>query len=102
MIKRGLLALCMGLAVGAPAQATEPVDLDVVTRIRAEAFHHSQVMDHLTHLTENIGPRLTNSPQMAAANAWARGKFNQWGLSNVHDDAFPAFGRGWEFTHASV
>ena len=102
VIKRGLLALCMGLAVGAPAQAAEPVDLDVVTRIRAEAFHHSQVMDHLTHLTENIGPRLTNSPQMAAANAWARGKFNQWGLSNVHDDAFPAFGRGWEFTHASV
>ncbi len=102
MIKRGLLALCMGLAVGAPAQASEKVDLDVVTRIRAEAFHNSQVMDHLTHLTENIGPRLTNSPQMAAANAWSRGKFNEWGLSNVHDDAFPAFGRGWEFTHASV
>jgi len=102
VIKRGLLALCMGLAVGVPAQAAEPVDLEVITRIRAEAFHHSQVMDHLTHLTENIGPRLTNSPQMAAANAWARGKFNQWGLSNVQDDAFPAFGRGWEFTHASV
>ena len=102
VIKRGLLALCMGLAVGAPAQAAEQVDLDVVTRIRAEAFHNSQVMDHLNHLTENIGPRLTNSPQMAAANAWARGKFNQWGLSNVQDDAFPAFGRGWEFTHASV
>jgi carboxypeptidase Q len=102
VIKRGLLALCMGLAVGAPAQATEKVDLDVVTRIRAEAFHNSQVMDHLTYLTENIGPRLTNSPQMAAANAWSRGKFNEWGLSNVHDDAFPAFGRGWEFTHASV
>ena len=107
MLKRCLLALAitvaapLPVALAAPA-AVEPVDLEMVTRIRAEAFHNSQVMDHLTHLTENIGPRLTNSPQMAAANAWSRGKFNEWGLSNVHDDAFPAFGRGWEFTHASV
>ena len=103
MFKRCLLAVALGLS--APlmaAPAAEPVDLDAVTRIRAEAFHRSQVMDHLTYLTENIGPRLTNSPAMAAANAWTRGKFNEWGLSNVHDDAFPAFGRGWEFTHASV
>ena len=107
MFKRCLLALAIAVAAPLPvtfaaAQTVEPVNLDVVTRIRAEAFHNSQVMDHLTHLTENIGPRLTNSPQMAAANAWARGQFNQWGLANVHDDAFPAFGRGWEFTHASV
>lgn len=107
VFKRCLLALAITVAAPLPvtfaaAQAVEPVNLDVVTRIRAEAFHNSQVMNHLTHLTENIGPRLTNSPAMAAANAWARGQFNQWGLANVHDDAFPAFGRGWEFTHASV
>ena len=92
----------MGLVGAGSAWANEPVDLDMVSRIRAEAFHRSQVMDHLTHLTENIGPRLTNSPAMKAANAWTGSKFKEWGLSNVHDDAFADFGRGWEFTYASV
>ena len=102
MIKRGLLALCMGLAVSATAQAAEQVDLDMVSKIRQEAFHRSQVMDTFSHLTETIGPRLTNSPAMAQANTWTRGKFNEWGLVNVHDEAFEDFGRGWEFTSASV
>lgn len=103
MLKRCLLVLAIGLS--APlmaAPAAEPVDLDMVTRIRDEAFNRSQVMAHLSHLTENIGPRLSNSPAMAAANAWTGDQFRQWGLSNVHDDAFDGFGRGWEFTHASV
>ncbi|MEN1956292.1 M20/M25/M40 family metallo-hydrolase [Luteimonas changyuni] len=91
------LALLSGLAV-----ANEPVDLDMVSRIRQEAFHNSQVMATFSHLTENIGARLTNSPQMAEANAWTRGKFNEWGLAKVHDDAFDDFGRGWEFSSASV
>ena len=84
------------------AAAQEPVDLDMVSRIRQEAFHRSQVMATFSHLTENIGPRLTNSPQMAQANAWTRGKFSEWGLVNVHDEAFDDFGRGWEFSDASV
>ncbi|HEY4531417.1 MAG TPA: M20/M25/M40 family metallo-hydrolase [Luteimonas sp.] len=100
MLKRcvmGLLVAASGLAV-----ANEPVDLDMVSRIRQEAFHNSQVMATFSHLTESIGPRLTNSPQMAAANAWTRSKFEEWGLSNVHDEAFDDFGRGWEFSSASV
>ncbi|MCW4453385.1 M20/M25/M40 family metallo-hydrolase [Flavobacterium sp. MXW15] len=102
MIKQCVLAACLGLSGLAPALASEPVDLDMVSRIRQEAFHRSQVMDHFSHLTEVIGPRLTNSPQMAQANAWTRGKFGEWGLANAHDEAFDDFGRGWEFTSASV
>src|SRR5690606_38104953 len=72
-MKRGLLGAVMALAVGTVcAQPAEPVDLDMVSRIRQEAFHHSQVMDLLGELTEDIGPRLTNSPVMDRANAWAR------------------------------
>ena len=74
----------------------------MVSRIRQEAFHRSQVMDTFSYLTERIGPRLTNSPAMGRANAWTRGKFNEWKLDNVHDEAFDDFGRGWEFTSASV
>ncbi len=100
MLKRCVMAACV--AVSGVAWGQEPVDLDMVSRIRQEAFHNSQVMATFSHLTEAIGPRLTNSPQMAEANAWTRGKFQDWGLSNVHDDGFDGFGRGWEFTHASV
>jgi len=100
VIKRCILVLCLGF--GSVALAGEPVDLDMVNRIRQEAFHHSQVMDILGHLTEDIGPRLTNSPQMARANAWTREKFKGWGLANVHDEAFDDFGRGWEFSEARV
>ena len=100
MLKRCIVLV--GLVVSGIAVAQEPVDLDMVNRIRNEAFHHSQVMATLSHLTESIGPRLTASPQMAEANAWTRGKFKEWGLANVHDEAFDDFGRGWEFSNASV
>ena len=100
MLKRCALVLCFGIS--GLAAASEPVDLDMVSRIRQEAFHNSQVMATFSHLTEHIGARLTNSPQMAEANAWTRGKFNEWGLSNAHDEAFADFGRGWEFSSASV
>ncbi len=100
MLKPCLMLLCLGAS--SLSLASEPVDLDMVSRIRQEAFHNSQVMATFSHLTENIGARLTNSPQMAEANAWTRSKFNEWGLSNVHDEAFDDFGRGWEFSSASV
>ncbi|WP_223877936.1 M20/M25/M40 family metallo-hydrolase [Luteimonas sp. MC1825] len=100
MLKRCAMLFCLGTS--GLSVAAEPVDLDMVSRIRQEAFHNSQVMATFSHLTEAIGPRLTNSPQMAEANAWTRGKFNEWGLANVRDEAFDGFGRGWEFSHASV
>src|SRR3546814_2857187 len=84
------------------AQRTEPVDMDMVSRIRQEAFHHSQVMQTLAELTEDVGPRLTNSPNMDKANDWANAKLSGWGLVNVHDDAFADFGRGWELSQAKV
>lgn len=102
MIKGSVVALCLGLAGVAQAQVKEPVDLDMVSRIRQEAFHRSQVMATFGHLTEQIGPRLTNSPAMGQANAWTRGKFTEWGLANVHDEAFDDFGRGWQFRSSSV
>lgn len=97
-----MLAAALAMGGNAGAQQRETVDLDMVSRIRQEAFHRSQVMDTFSYLTERIGPRLTNSPAMGRANAWTRGKFNEWKLDNVHDEAFDDFGRGWEFTSASV
>ncbi len=42
--------------------AAEDVDLQVLHRIKAEAFHNSQVMDYVHLLTDLNGSRLSGSP----------------------------------------
>ena len=69
----GVLAVALAMGGNAMAQQRETVDLDMVGKIRQQAFHQSQVMDTFSYLTERIGPRLTNSPAMGRANAWTRG-----------------------------
>ena len=84
-----------------PVWAEEPVDLGMVNRIREEGFHRSQVMDTAYHLTEVLGPRLTGSPQLKAANDWTRQQFEAWGLVNAHLESYP-FGRGWSYSAVQV
>jgi carboxypeptidase Q len=81
--------------------AEEPVDLAMMTRIRDEGLHHSQVMETLFNLTDRIGPRLTGSPQAKQANEWTRDQFTRWGLVNAHLEGYP-FGRGWSFSSCQV
>jgi hypothetical protein len=89
--------LALGLAL--PCEA---VDLDMVTRIRAEGFHRSQVMDTAAYLTDVLGPRLTNSPQLKKANEWTRDRFTQYGLENARLEAWGPFGVGWSLERVSV
>ena len=104
MVKRlAQVALWVGLSMAGSVHAAEAVDLDMVAKIRSEAFHRSQAAANLKDLTETIGPRLTNSPNYTQASAWARGKLSGWGLANVHDEVYdPAFGRGWAFRASRV
>jgi hypothetical protein len=87
--------------VSLPLLAEEPVDLPMMNRIRDEGLHRSQVMETLFHLTDVIGPRLTGSPQLKAANEWTRDQFTRWGLANAHLEGYP-FGRGWSFSGCQV
>ena len=64
--------------------AQERVDLQVIQRIKQEAFEHSKVMDHLFWLTDVYGPRLTGSPLLKQANQWTAEMFRKYGLTNVH------------------
>jgi hypothetical protein len=89
------------LALAASITATEPVDLDMVNRIREEGFRKSQVMDIAQHLTDVIGPRITGSPQMTEANEWTRDKLTEYGLQNARLEAYP-FGRGWSWSRCSL
>ncbi|MFB3917584.1 MAG: M20/M25/M40 family metallo-hydrolase [Terriglobales bacterium] len=81
------------------AQNPEPVDLEMVTRIRQEGFRNSKVMETVRELTDRFGARLTGSPNLKRANEWARDQLAKWGLANAHLESYN-FGRGWaeEFT----
>jgi len=82
------------LAAQASAQSAEPVDATTINRIADEGFNHGQVVSLASHLTDQIGGRMTNSPAMRQAEAWTQQMFKSWGLKNVHPEAFD-FGRGW-------
>ena len=81
--------------------AASPRDVEMLGRIRDEGFRRSQVMDIVGHLTDSIGPRLTGSPQMKAANDWTLAKLAEWGLANPHLEPWE-FGEGWSFSRAEV
>jgi carboxypeptidase Q len=95
--------VCFAVLVCAvPLPATESVDLDVVTKIRDEGFHHSKVMETASELMDRIGPRLTGSPQMKEANEWTVKQLSEWGMSNAHLETWGPFGRGWTYEGCSV
>jgi len=96
----GLLILC--LTVGAQVAPVEKVDLEMIGKIRSEGLERSQVMQTLSYLTDVIGPRLTGSPNMKAANEWTKTKMTEWGLVNAHLESWGEFGRGWSFDRASI
>jgi hypothetical protein len=84
-----------------PVRAQEPVDLEMITRIREEGFRHSQVMATVEHLTDQIGPRVTGSPEAKEALEWTRKQLADWGLANAHLEPFE-FGRGWSLRSVSA
>ncbi len=95
-----VLATCL---LGTPlfVAAEEPVDLQMVTRIRDEGLNRSKVMETAGVLTDEIGPRITNSPAYRHATEWTRDKLAEFGLANAHLEPFE-FGRGWSFSYVNV
>ncbi|UVO49594.1 M20/M25/M40 family metallo-hydrolase [Sphingomonas sp. SUN019] len=91
-----LFAAAAFVAVPALAQ-----DAGQTARIIDEGMNHSQVMTTAQHLSDVIGPRLTNSPQMRVAEGWTLAKFTEWGLKNARKEGFD-FGRGWSIDGSSV
>jgi hypothetical protein len=90
------LYVTLSLTIYAGAQAPrEPVDQEMVARIKEEGLQRSQVMETLSYLTDVYGPRLTGSPEIKRASEWAISKMTQWGLADAHLEAWGPFGRGW-------
>ena len=84
--------------VSATATAQSAADL---ARIRDEGMNSSQVLGLFNQLTNVIGPRLTGSPGFKQAIDWSTATFRQFGLSNVHTEAWP-FGRGWTLERQTI
>jgi carboxypeptidase Q len=79
-----------------PQPDRELLDLNMYQRIREEGLYHSHIMEYASALTDDIGPRLTGSPNMAKANAWTRDQFTAMGCSNAHLESWGEFGMGWQ------
>lgn len=97
---RHLAVLLSATLLATPALA-QPVDRVAVNGIIDQGLNQSQVMQTAGWLTDRIGGRLTNSPQMRQAEAWTQQQFRDWGLSNVRAEGFE-FGRGWSIDRASA
>ncbi len=84
------IVLLLPITVAAWAQAP-------AARIRAEGMQHSQVMEIASQLTDRVGPRLTDSSGLRAAQANALALLQDWGITG-HLEEWSGFGRGWEVT----
>src|SRR6476661_11105041 len=80
---------------------TEKLDYPAIGRIRDEGLTRSQVMDHVSWLSDVYGPRLTGSPAIQQASEWAMKKFGEWGLTNIHQERWK-LGKGWSLVRFSA
>src|SRR4051812_14468153 len=59
-------------------------------------------MDTLGYFTDVFGPRLTNSPNLKAAQIWTRDKMTSWGLQNSQLEPWGDWGHGWSVERFSA
>jgi len=81
VILAGVAAL-RGFATAAQDDTSEFAAADA--QILSEVREHSEAMQNLEYLSDNIGARLTGSPQLKNANDWTSEQMKTYGLVNVH------------------
>ena len=94
-MRRALLVMLLAVSAATFVVAqSDKLDYAMLGSIRDEGLNRSQVMDHVSWLSDVYGPRLTGSPGIQQAGEWTMKKFREWGLSNVHQERW-VFGKGW-------
>jgi hypothetical protein len=94
-------AAILTVLVAVTTSAAAEVDRNMVNRIVDEGMQRSELPQTASYLTDRIGGRLTNSPQMRLAEKWTQEQFRAWGLQNVRAEGFE-FGRGWSIERCEV
>ncbi len=81
-----------------PSQAQQGPNEDgtapALVKIAGEGMVESHAFEYLTELSDDIGPRVTGSPEGQRAIDWGVAKMRAIGLENVHTEKFSLW-RGW-------
>lgn len=108
LLPTGALAQTNGVGTTTAETKTAKVNIysapkEVIDKIKDEGMgKNSQVMQTLSYLTNVIGGRLTNSPNMKRANEWTRDTMAKWGMQNAKLVSWGPFGRGWSLKSFSA
>lgn len=103
MLNRKLyLFLAVALVFAFVPKEDEPVDLELVDQIKAQAFENSTMEDLAFHLTDYLGPRLSGSSNLRRARKWTMERLGEYGLTNIKEDAYGEFGRGWNIKKSYI
>ena len=84
------------------ADSVEHLDLDMIARIREEGLNQSHIMEYASGLFDDVGPRLTASPDFVKAEEWSLNQLRIMGASNPHTESWGEFGMGWQQIGTSV
>ncbi len=95
MKKLSVLFLLLTISFVQISVAREPVDEQVIARIKSEGFQNSKAMETLSYLVDVFGPRLTSSPNIRASQKWTVDKMTEFGLKNARLEEWGQFGEGW-------
>lgn len=90
------------LLTAATPPGPDPVDWEMVARIREEGLQHSQVMNYESYITDVLGARFTMSTDMVRAQTWLQAELTRMGLVNVAAEPFMNFDASWDNEYASV
>jgi len=77
---RGFGAVTDAAVAEEDASGFAAADAQILNEVR----EHSEAMQNLEYLSDNIGARLTGSPQLKSANDWTAEQMKKYGLVNVH------------------
>ncbi len=97
-----LLLIAITLSSSWPLASQGTVNTALVARIRDEGFNRSQVMDYAWHLTDVIGPRLSGTANLRAAQEWAKATMDQIGLQSTTIEPWGELGASWNVEHVSL
>jgi carboxypeptidase Q len=96
MAMLGLSLACVGTAraddrfKGPDEDGTKPA----LTKIAGEGMMNSHAFEYLTELSDNVGARVTGTPEGQKAIDWGIAKMRGIGLENVHAEKWQLW-RGW-------
>src|SRR5580704_13992125 len=86
----GVRAESRSVAKGPNEDGTKPA----LVKIAGEGMLDSHAFQYLTELSDDVGSRVTGSPQAGKAVEWGLAKMRAMGLENVHAEKWQLW-RGW-------